>query len=63
MAIVSFMHEKDGEQFEMLYRSVTEDFTRDDLVGKFENFMDALGYRFPKVEADPKLSEPKFEME
>lgn len=63
MAIVSFIHDKDGEQLEMLYRSVTDDFTRDDLVAKFENFMDALGYRFPKLATDPKLSEPKFEME
>jgi hypothetical protein len=63
MAIVSFRHDKNGEELEMLYRSVTEDFTRDDLVKKFEDFMDALGYRFPKLAEDPKLSEPKFEME
>ena len=46
--LISFLYEKDGEQIETVHSTITNDFTRDDLVDKFNNFLKSLGYVFPE---------------
>ena len=47
---VSFIHEKNGELIETIHSTLANDFTRDDLLVKFQGFMETLGYVFPTEE-------------
>lgn len=68
--IVSFIHDRNGEQIESVFSTAANDFTRDDLLNKFTGWMKTLGYVFPKEEEaeckpldEPHPSDSKFEME
>lgn len=64
--LVSFIHEKNGEQIETVHQTQLSDFTRDDLLGKFIAFMESLGYVFPKEEEAPPVrtaETPNFDLE
>jgi len=51
---VSFIYEKNGELVETIHSTLTNDFTRDDLLVKFQSFMESLGYVFPKEDEECK---------
>lgn len=65
--LVSFIHEKNGDQVETVHSTQAGDFERDDLLDKFVSFMVALGYVFPKEEEPPAIERsattPNFDLE
>ena len=70
--IVSFIHDRNGEQSESVFSTAANDFTRDDLLNKFISWMQTLGYIFPEEAAkccgkceqcEPHPDDSKFEME
>jgi hypothetical protein len=50
--LISFTYEKNGEQVETVHSTANNDFTRDELLIKFQSFMESLGYVFPEDESE-----------
>lgn len=50
--LISFTYEKNSEQVETVHSTANNDFTRDELLVKFQSFMESLGYVFPKEDSE-----------